>query len=454
MHPNWIFVTELSRTVSFWSVFLSDIIVGLDVGTSFIRAIIGELSEQDADLEHPLPPILQISGVGKAVSTGLRKGGIVNIEATTRSITEAVEAAEMVSGCEVDSCLIAIGGAQVDGLNSKGLVAIPEKSNGTREVTRQDIERVIEAAKAVVIPMDRSILHVIPQTYVVDGQKDIKDPIDMICVRLEVETHIITSSITSMQNLQRCVNRAGYNLGGVTLKTLAAVQAVMTNEEMELGSILIDLGGGTTDVLVVMNGAPICTTSIPIGGSYVTSDIAIVKGISGESAEKIKLSSGCAWLGFLEEYEEVIIPGIGGRPPEAITRAELCNIIQPRMTEILTMVRKEVTRLSQVESLSGNIVLVGGGALMSGIVELTQEVFNTNSVRIGYPGAGAGMIHEEFRTPEYATGVGLILNAIQTRRHLETNYARAYNSRVPKRNGESFVVRAKEKFAGFINEFF
>jgi cell division protein FtsA len=401
---------------------LSDNIVGLDIGTSFVRAVIGEFTENGT---------LQILGVGTCVSTGLRNGLVVNIEATTNAIKEAIEAAEVISGVDVSSCVAAVGGGQINGLNSKGLVAIRNSEKEVREITHYDINRVIEIAKAISIPLDRQILHIVPQSYTVDGITGIKNPENMIGVRLEAEVHIITSAITPLQNIRRCITRAGYALetDGVMLKTLAATQAVMTEEELELGSILIDLGGGTTDMLVLYGGAPICTYSIPFGGINITNDIAIIKGVSFDTAEKIKLSSGCCWENYLEEAADqsgVTIPGVGGRPPEEISRLDLCGIIRPRVEEILIKARQGVVRLANnIDTLSGNIVLTGGGALMPGIVDLAQQIFDTNNVRIGYPGNLGGVI-DEYRTPEYATAAGLFMSIMDRKKQLESNNGSKY----------------------------
>ncbi|AEE16388.1 cell division protein FtsA [Treponema brennaborense] len=419
---------------------MSDIIVGLDIGTSFVRAVIGEFTENDT---------IQIIGVGKSVSTGLRNGAVVNIEATMRALKEAIEAAEMVSGYEVMSCVTGIGGLQIESLNSKGLVAVTGKGKSSREITQADVTRVIEAAKAVVIPMDRQILHVVPQSYIVDGQRGIKNPKDMIGIRLEAEVHIITASVTAVQNIQRCVDRAGYKIDGVMLKTLAATQAVMTEEELELGSILIDLGGGTTDALVLVGGAPVCTVSVPVGSSFVTNDIAVVKGISFETAERIKLKSGCCWEPLIDSYEEVIIPGVGGRAPEAISRVEICQIIQARMEELFEMVRSEIVKKSNLTQLSGNVVLVGGGALLPGVVELAQSVFKTTSVRIGIPG-NLGGIMEEYRTPEYATVAGLILSNLNLRRRIDIKHNNKYNEREnTKKSGGNLGKKLSDLFKEF-----
>ncbi len=384
---------------------LSDIVVGLDIGTSSERTVIGEFSEYGT---------LQITGVGTSPSTGLRKGVVVNIEATLRAISSAVESAEMMSGREVESCVTAVGGSQIEGLNSRGVVAVTSRGKDSREISREDIDRVIEAARAVVIPMDRQVLHVIPQSYIVDDQKGVRDPRDMIGVRLEAEVHIVTCSVTSSQNVVKCVNRAGYRVDSLVLKTLAATRAVMTEEERELGSVLIDLGAGTTDILVLMDGAPLCTTSVPLGGIQVTNDISIVKGISMETSERIKVNAGCCWAPLIENYEEVIIPGVGGRPPEAIPRTEICRIVQPRMEEIFQLAKDRITHLTNIRPLSGNVVLTGGGALLPGVVELASDIFDTPAVRIGIPGNLGGLI-EEYRSPEFSTAVGLVLCGAENR---------------------------------------
>jgi len=388
---------------------LSDAVVGLDIGTSRIRAVIGEISDTG---------VLQITGVGTSSSNGLRKGVVVNIENTVRSISQAVEAAEMMSGIEVSRCMIGIGGTHIDGLNSRGVVAVTGKGRDNREIGQDDITRVIDAAKAVVIPMDRQVLHVIPQSYIVDEQKGVKDPRNMIGVRLESEVHIVTGSVTSVQNMVKCVNRASLNVDEYMLHALAAVKSVMTEEERELGSILIDLGGGTTDVLIMADGAPLLTAVIPAGGIQVTNDISIVKGISVETAERIKLDTGCCWLPLIEENEEVILPGVGGRPPVVIPRSEIAEIIQPRMAEIFSMVMEKISSVSKKRQLSGNVILTGGGALLPGVVELASEIFNTQAVRMGIPGNFGGLTGE-YRSPDYATVLGLVLSASERRRVLE-----------------------------------
>lgn len=382
---------------------MSDVVVGLDIGTSRIRVIIGEISETG---------VFQITGVGTSPSTGLRKGVVVNIENTVKAISQAVEAAEMMAGVDVTHCMIGIGGSHIDGLNSRGIVAVSGKGRDNREIGQEDIHRVIDAAKAVVIPMDRQVIHVIPQSYIVDEQKGIKDPKNMIGIRLEAEIHIITGSVTSIQNEVKCVNRASLAVDEYIYHALAAVKAVMTEDEKDLGSILIDIGGGTTDVIVMVGGAPILTFVIPLGGIQVTNDLSIVKGISSETAEKIKIDAGCCWDPLIEENESVILPGIGGRPPIEIPRLEVCEIIQPRMTEIFIMIKEKLMSLPKAQNFSGNIVLTGGGSLLPGVVELASEVFDTQSVRLGIPNS-FGTLLGEYRSPDYATVIGLVLSAYE-----------------------------------------
>lgn len=384
---------------------MSEVVVGLDIGTSRIRAVIGEISDTG---------VFQITGVGTSPSTGLRKGVVVNIENTVRAISQAIEASELMSGIEVDRCMIGIGGTHIDGLNSRGVVAVTGKGRDNREIGQEDINRVIDAAKAVVIPMDRQVIHVIPQSYIVDEQRGVKDPRNMIGVRLEAEVHIITGSVTSVQNLVKCVNRASLAVDEYMFHALAAVKSVMSEEERELGSILIDLGGGTTDVLIIADGAPLLTAVLPVGGIQVTNDISIVKGISVETAERIKLDAGCCWMPLIEENEEVILPGVGGRPPVVIPRSEICEIVQPRMAEIFGMVKDKISAVTKSRQLSGNVIITGGGALLPGIVELASEIFQTQAVRIGIPGNFGGLTGE-YRSPDYATVLGLVLDAQERR---------------------------------------
>jgi len=382
---------------------MSNVIVSLDIGSTCIRVIV---CERDTDGS------LKIVGVGSRPSTGLRKGVVVNIEATLRAIAAAVEDAEMMSGLEVTDCWTGIGGNHINGINSRGVVGITGKKKDTREreIGQEDIERVIEAAKAVVIPTDRQILEVIPQNFKVDDQKGIRNPMDMIGVRLESEVHIITCAVTGAQNLIKCVNRAGFRVNELILQTLAAGRASLTQEEMDLGVVLIDLGGGTTDTLVYVEGTPFSTYTIPAGGTQVTSDISILKNISMENAEKIKIDAGCCWETMLDDDETVIVPGVGGRPPMSIPRTQILAIIKPRMEEIFKLVKQHLDTLYLPRPLGGGVVLTGGTAQLSGVVELANNILKLPA-RLGspIPTQELGGLVEEYRIPAFATAIGLAL---------------------------------------------
>jgi len=379
------------------------IIASLDIGSTYVRVIV---CERDADGR------LKIIGSGIRPSTGLRKGVVVNIEATVHAIEAAIEDAEMMSGLEVTDCWTGIGGNHINGINSRGVVGVTGKKHDTREreIGQEDIDRVIEAAKAVVIPTDRQILEVIPQNFKVDDQKGIRNPMDMLGVRLESEVHIITCSVTGGQNLIKCVNRAGFRVNELILQTLAAGRAVLTQEEIDLGVALVDLGGGTTDMLVYVEGAPYSTYTIPAGGTQVTSDISIIKNISVDNSEKIKIDAGCCWDEMLDDDETVIVPGVGGRPPITIPRSQILAIIKPRMEEIFKLIKQHLESLDLPRPLGGGVVLTGGGAKLSGVVSLANSILKLPS-RLGSPIPSqdlSGLV-EEYRTPSYATVIGLAL---------------------------------------------
>ncbi|MDR0502874.1 MAG: cell division protein FtsA [Treponema sp.] len=379
------------------------IVVALDIGSTCVRAVI---CERDDD------GILKIMGVGSRPSSGLRKGVVVNIEATLRAVAAAIEDAEMMSGLEAHDCWMGIGGNHINGLNSRGVVGVSGKKRDSREreIGQDDIDRVIEAAKAVVIPTDKQILEVIPQNFKVDDQKGIRNPLDMIGVRLESEVHIITCTVTGAQNLIKCVNRAGFRVNELILQTLAAGRSVLTQEEMDLGVLLVDLGGGTTDALVYVDGTPYSTYTIPAGGSQVTSDISIIKSISLENAEKIKINAGCCWDDLLEDDEVVIVPGVGGRAPMTIPRSLILTIIKPRMEEIFKMIKQHIESLNLPRFLGGGVVLTGGGAQLSGVLELATDMLRLPA-RLGspMPVPELGGLVDEYRNPSYATVIGLAL---------------------------------------------
>lgn len=378
-----------------------ELIVGLDIGTSKVCVVAGE---------HGSDERLRILGVGHAPSTGLRKGVVVNIESTLKSVEEAVEMAEHMAGREISEVYTSVAGAHVEGLNSRGVVAVASKG---REITNVDIHRAIEAARAVVLPMDREIIHTVPQEYLVDGQGGIRNPLDMIGVRMEVEVHVITGSITAAQNLVKCVNRAGFKVNGLALGVLAAAEAVLSQDEKDLGTLLVDLGAGTSDLILYRDGAPYYTNVLPLGGGQVTSDLSIILKTPLEQAEKLKLEAGCCWPGLLDGSEEPgMIMGLANRTPMQVDRQDLCEYIMPRMEEIFRMIKGKVEREAQVRAwsaLGGGIVLVGGGSGLPGAVELAQAVFGTQA-RVGIPCDIPEGI-QDFRRPEYAVATGLILQA-------------------------------------------
>ena len=418
-------------------------VVGLDIGTSVIRVAIGEID--------PETGAIQIAGTASRKSAGLRNGVIVNIEDAKMAIKETIEAAELNAGTIVYSVITAIGGSQIESLNSKGTVPVSSTNKSTKEISRSDVERVIECATAIKVPDDREKLHVIPQNYIVDGIGGISDPIHRMGTRLEAEVHIVTAAKTTIQNIRSCISRSDYMLDGVMLKTLAQTQSVCHQDEMELGSIIIDLGAGTTDVLVLLDGAPIGTASVPVGGNLVTNDIATVWGISVAAAEKIKIESGsCFSYNFNAENDmDVILPGVGGRAPTVKKQSELANIIEARMKQIFAMVKSAIRKNTNesVTRLSGNIILTGGGAMMDGVVELAQSVFKTSSVRLGVP-ENLGGIEEDYRRPDFATVIGLVMaNKSLAQGRDARRRAKMHTSKKEKtKNGDSMIKRLFKSF--------
>ncbi|WP_027727254.1 cell division protein FtsA [Treponema sp. C6A8] len=412
------------------------IAVGLDIGTSEIRVAIGEYDENGK---------IQIAGTASKKSAGLRNGVIVNIEDAKAAIEEAISAAEMNAGINVNSVITAIGGSQIESATHKGGVAVNPNGRNNKEITNDDVERVIANATAVPVPEDREKLHVIPRDYIVDGYHGISDPIHRIGTRLEVEVHIVTAARTIIQNMRSTISRAGYILDGVMLKTLAQTFSVCHEDEMELGSILIDLGAGTTDVIVLVGGAPVSTASVPVGGNLVTNDISIVTGISSATAEEKKIEAGCCWLPLINEQndKEVVLPGVGGRAPEVIMKSQLCQIIQARMEQIFTMVKATIIKNTDdsIKKLSGNIILTGGGAQMEGVIELAQNVFRTSSVRLGCP-ENLGGIEEDYRNPAFATVIGLVLASKNMPASKDSRKKhRSFADRKEKKDGEGVLKK-------------
>src|SRR5689334_7080363 len=370
----------------------SEIIVGLDIGTTKIACIAGEVTEDGVD----------IIGIGTAPSKGLRRGYVVNIDATVSSIQQAVDEAENMAGCEISTVYAAISGAHVRGLNSHGIVAVKDK-----EVRDADIARVIDAAKAVAIPMDREVLHVLPQQYVVDDQDGIRDPLGMAGVRLEAKVHIVTTAVASAQNVIKCANRCNLQVADIVLESLASSQAVLEDDEKELGVAVIDIGGGTCDIMVYADGAIVHTSVLPLGGGHITNDIATVLRTPLDSAEKIKRKYGCAWKSLVEEGETMEVPSVGGRGPRVLPRHKLVEVIEPRVEEIFEHVKRELMRSGYFDALAAGIVLTGGATALEGVGEIAEQVLGLPTRR-GVPTKIGGLV-DVVRSPAYSTGVGLVM---------------------------------------------
>ncbi len=376
-----------------------NVIVGLDIGTTKIACIISEL---DSNGE------LKIVGVGVSPSDGLRKGVVVNIDKTVRSIQKAVEEAELMAGVDVDSVWVGIAGDHIRAINSRGVVAISRDDN---EITELDVLRAVDAAKAVSIPMDREILHVIPQEFVVDEQKGIKDPIGMCGVRLETQVHIITGAVTSAQNIYKSVDKAGLKVIDLVLEPLASCYAVLEKDEKELGVALVDMGGGTTDIAIYFDESIRHTAVVGLGGKNVTSDIAIGIRTPIERAEEIKKQYGCAYSSLVKGNEYISVPGVGGREQREVSKAVLSSIIEPRLEEMLSLTLREIKRTEYAEMLGAGVVLTGGASMMEGIQELAEKVFEM-PVKLGVP-SGFGGLTEAAKSPEHATGVGLCMYGVE-----------------------------------------
>jgi cell division protein FtsA len=370
-------------------------IVGLDIGTKKVAVIIGEVTEEKK---------IEIIGIGTADSRGLRKGVVVNLETTVDAIKKAQEEAELMAGVEIDAAFIGISGAHIKSFNSRGVIAVSGKN---REIGKEDIKRVIDQSKAVSIPPDREIIHIIPQEFVVDEQDGIKDPLGMNGIKLEVNVHIVTGATTSVQNLRTCVTRAGIEIEQVVLNQIATSSSVLTHDEKELGVGLIDIGGGTTEVAIFERGSLWYTSVIPIGGDNFTNDIAVGLRTPIPDAEKIKKKYGCVLHPLVEEQETIEVPTVGrGKKPRVLSRQLLADIIHPRAEEIFRLVDNDIKRMGYEKSLNSGVVLTGGTALLDGLEEVAEEIFDL-PVRRGDP-SGVGGLVDRVSTPDYATTVGLI----------------------------------------------
>src|SRR5262252_4176911 len=381
-----------------------NLIVGLDIGTSKVVSLVGEVGADGA---------IELLGIGSQPSRGLKKGVVVNIESTVQSIQRAVEEAELMAGCEIHSVFAGIAGSHVRSLNSHGVVGVRDK-----EVSHGDVEHVIDAAKAVAIPADQKILHVLPQEFIVDGQEGIRDPIGMSGVRLEAKVHIVTGADSAAQNIEKCIQRCGLTVEDVVLEQLASSFAVLTEDEKELGVCLVDIGGGTTDLAVFANGAIRHTAVIPIAGDQVTNDIAVSMRTPTQYAEDIKIRYACALSQLANPDESIEVPSVGERPARRLARQTLAEIVEPRYEELFGLVREELRRSGFEEVIAAGIVLTGGSAKMEGAIELAEEVFHV-PVRLGVPQSVQGLA-DVVRNPIFSTGVGLLLyardNALPARR--------------------------------------
>lgn len=369
----------------------SEIIAGLDLGTTKVCAIVAEQTDEGID----------IIGVGSVPAKGLKKGVVVNIEATVQAIKAAVEQAETMAGVEINTVYVGIAGSHVRGLNKDGFIGIQ-----SREVTAHDVERVLDQAKAIKLESDRQVLHVLPQQYIVDDQDGIKEPVGMTGVRLEARVHMVTAASTSVMNIQRCAQRCDLHVEEVVLQPLASADAVLSEDEKEIGCVLIDIGGGTSDIIVYWDGAVVHTSSIPIGGVNLTNDIATGLRTPIAEAERIKIKYGCASSSMADPEETIEVPSVGGRQPRVLPRRVLCDIVEPRVEEIFAACRHVIAESGWSEQLAAGAVITGGTTLLDGMPELAESVLGL-PVRRGMP-TGVGGLADVVRSPSYATAVGLV----------------------------------------------
>jgi cell division protein FtsA len=370
-----------------------NLIVGLDIGTSKVVAIVGEMTTTD-DIE--------VIGIGSCRSRGLKKGVVVNIESTVQSIQRAIEEAELMAGCEIHSVYAGIAGSHIRSLNSHGIVAIRDN-----EVTIGDVDRVIDAARAVAIPADQKMLHILPQEFVIDNQEGIKEPIGMSGVRLEAKVHMVTGAVSAAQNIVKCVRRCGLDVDDIILEQLASSYSVLTEDEKELGVCLVDIGGGTTDLAVFKDGSIHHTAVIPIAGDQVTNDIAVALRTPTQHAEDIKVRYACALTQLANPDETIEVPSVGDRPARRLARQTLAEVVEPRYEELFTLVRSELQRSGFEDMIAAGIVLTGGSSKMEGTIELAEEIFHM-PVRVGVPQFVTGLA-DVVKNPIYSTGVGLLL---------------------------------------------
>jgi cell division protein FtsA len=395
-------------------------IVGLDIGTSKVVAIVGELKADGS---------LNIVGIGSHRSRGLKKGTVVNIESTVESIQRAVEEAELMAGCRIHSVYAGIAGSHIRSMNSHGIVAIRD-----REVTRADVDRVIDAAQAVAIPADQRVLHILPQEYIIDSQEGVKEPLGMSGVRLEAKVHLVTCAINAVQNIEKCIKRCGLQVEEIILEQLASSYAVLTDDEKELGVCMVDIGGGTTDIAIFTEGAIRHTGVIPIAGDQVTNDIAMALRTPTDNADEIKIKYACALTQLASPGDMIQVPGVGERPARELSRQALAEVVEPRYDELFTLVKAELQRSGYENLMAAGIVLTGGTSKMEGVIELAEEIFHM-PVRIGLPQGVKGLA-DIVRNPIYSTGVGLLLYGVKQQQH----QVRSHNP-VPVKDSQMPLIR-------------
>jgi cell division protein FtsA len=405
----------------------NSIVVGLDIGTSKICVAVGEMTERG----------LEIIGIGLHPSQGLRKGVVINIETTVNSLKKAVEEASLMAGCEIHTVFTSISGGHIKAFNSHGIVAVKNK-----EVMARDLERVIDAAKAVAIPMDREVLHVLPQDYIIDDQDGIRDPLGMSGVRLEAKVHIITGAVASAQNVIKCCNRAGLNVAEIVLAPLAAADAVLTDEERELGVVLVDIGGGTTDIAVYHDGTVKHTAVVPIGGNHITNDIAAGLRTAFNDAERLKQRYGCARASMVSGTERVEVPCVASKGAGTISRQILCEIVEPRLAEIFELVQKEVTKSGYEGSLASGIVATGGTMLLAGAIDMADHSFGL-PVRLGTPARVGGLV-DIIDSPIHAAAVGLTLHGVKRQ-----DRSAAFRVR-----DDKILAKVKHRMSDWLSDFF
>jgi cell division protein FtsA len=401
------------------------VVVGLDIGTSKIAAIVAEIKPEGG---------LEIIGMGNCPSRGLKKGVVVNIETTVNAIQRALEEAELMADCKIREVYTGIAGSHIKSFNSQGMVAIKDK-----EVSQMDIDRVIETAKAVQIPNDQQILHILNQEFIIDGQEDVREPLGMAGVRLEVKVHIVTGAVSAAQNIIKCVRRCGLEVHDLILQPLASALAVVSDDEKDLGVALVDIGGGTSDLAVFTHGAIRHTAVIPIAGDQITNDIAMALRTPTKDAEDIKQRYGCALSQLADPQQMVEVPGVGERGPRQLSRKTLAEVIEPRVEELYSLVQAELRRSGYEELLSSGVVITGGASVMQGMVELGEEIFHM-PVRVGQPNYIGGLA-EVVRHPRYSTAVGLLLAGAQQYRQRDI-------AQMQIGSFQQLVERMKNWFAG------